>query len=75
MSRGDLNTLKTGGLTGTERIARHLTMMLAGVIATVTAVLVVNFTVEPAFVLWLAPTVLITPLITYWNVRIRRRTR
>lgn len=73
LSRGDLSTFKAGGLSGTERIARHLSMMLAGVIATVTAVLVVNLTVEPAFVLWLAPTVLITPLIIYCNARIRRR--
>ena len=53
---------------------RHLTMMLAGLIATVTAFLVVNFTFDPVFVLWLAPTVLITPVIMILSTKIGKET-
>ncbi len=72
LSINDLKTLYAGGVTGKERIRRHLTMMLAGSIATITAFIVVNFTFDPAFVLWLAPTVVITPVIVVWNIKIRR---
>ena len=72
LSIGDLKTLHAGGLTGKARIARHLTMMLAGSIATITAFVVVNFTFKPAFVLWLAPTLVITPLIVVWNKKISK---
>ena len=57
---------------GAARIAGHLTRMLAGTIAAVTAFSVVNIRIEPAVIVWLAPTVVFTPLIVYWNVRIRR---
>ena len=58
------------------RIQRHLTNMLAGTIATVTAVAVVNVDFEPAWVVWVAPTAAITPLIVWWNIKIARlRTR
>ncbi len=72
LSINDLKTLHAGGLTGKERIARHLTMMLAGSIATITAFVVVNFTFKPALVLWLAPTLVITPLIVVWNIKISK---
>lgn len=65
----DVMTLRNRNATGKQRIARHLTNMLAGTIATVTAVLVTNVTTEPAWVAWLAPTVVITPVIFYWNKR------
>jgi len=71
LSIADLRTLQQGGAKGSERIAQHLTMMLAGTIATITAFVVTNFTVQPAFMLWLAPTVVITPIIIVWNRRIR----
>ena len=58
-----------------RRISRHLTNMLAGTIATVTAVLVVNVTTNPVWLAWIAPTILITPLIVWWNVRVNRRPR
>jgi hypothetical protein len=54
------------------RIASHLTRMLAATIATVTAFLVTNVEVEPAIVIWLLPTIVITPLIALWNRRIMR---
>jgi len=50
-------------------IARHLTNMMAGTIATVTAVLVVNVATDPVWIAWIAPTVVITPFIFYWNKR------
>ena len=65
----DFIALKNRNATGKQRIARHLTNMLAGTIATVTAVLVTNVTTEPIWVAWLAPTVVITPVIFYWNKR------
>ena len=61
-----------GGTTGKERIAKHLGMMLGGTIAVVTAFIVTNFTFQPAFVLWLAPTVVITPINIWWIRRIKR---
>ena len=54
---------------GKQRIARHLTNMLAGTIAVITAVLVTNLSIEPVFILWILPTILITPLIFWWNRR------
>ena len=71
LSIADVRTLQHGGAKGPERIAQHLTMMLAGTIATITAFVVTNFTMQPAFILWLAPTVVITPIIIVWNRRIR----
>ena len=67
----DLRTLREGAINDKQRIAAHLTRMLAGTIATVTAFLVTNLTFDPAFLLWLAPTVAITPLIVWWNRRIQ----
>tara|TARA_B100000029_G_scaffold505281_1_gene585710 strand:+ start:712 stop:1371 length:660 start_codon:yes stop_codon:yes gene_type:complete len=65
----DFKTLKNHNATGKQRISRHLTNMLAGTIATVTAALVTNVTTEPIWVAWLTPTVVITPVIYYWNNR------
>ena len=61
--------------TGGRRIARHLTNMLAGTIATVTAVLVVNVDTNPPWIAWILPTVVITPLIVWWNIRVARQYR
>ncbi len=61
--------------TGGRRISRHLTNMLAGTIATVTAVLVVNVDTNPVWIAWILPTVVITPLITWWNFRVARQYR
>lgn len=71
LSIADLRSLHRGGAKGTERIAQHLTMMLAGAIATVTAFAVTNVSVQPAFIVWLAPTFVITPIIILWNRKIR----
>jgi hypothetical protein len=45
--------------------------MLGGTIAAVTAFTVVNVRIEPAFVVWLAPTVVLAPVIAYWTARVR----
>lgn len=71
LSIADLRTLRRGGVKGRERIAQHLTMMLSGTIATVTAFVVTNVTIQPAFIVWLAPTVVIAPIIIVWSRRIR----
>ena len=63
-------SFRSGIFNGKQRIAVHATMMLAGSIATVTAFIVTNFSMNPAWVLWLAPTVAITPYIIYWNVKL-----
>ena len=60
---------------GTQRIARHLTNMLAGTIATVTAVVVVNVETDPVWLAWVLPSIVITPLIVWWNVRVGRETK
>ncbi len=67
----DISSLRKGGLTGKARIAQHLTMMLAGTIAVITAVLVAQVKFEPAFVLWIAPTFMITPMIVYWRRKVK----
>jgi hypothetical protein len=71
LSIADLRILQQGGAKGPARIAQHLTMMLAGTIATITAFVVTNVPVQPAFIGWLTPTVVITPIIVVWNRRIR----
>jgi uncharacterized membrane protein len=63
------------------RISNHLTHMLGGTIATLTAVLVQQ--VVPrlesgsslAVVIWLAPTVIITPLIALWSWKVQTTKR
>ena len=57
------------------RIQRHLTNMMAGTISTITAVMVVNVSMNPVWVPWLLPTIVITPLIIWWNVRTARKAR
>ena len=64
---GDYRSHKNKAATGKERIAKHLTNMMAGTIAVITAVLVVSVNVKPIWIWWVLPTVVITPIITYWN--------
>lgn len=71
----DLYFLRGHQYQGSFRIATHLTRMLAGTIAALTAFTVVNVRLEPAFVVWLVPTVVLTPVIVYWNIRVRRPAR
>lgn len=66
----DWRDWRRGPVTGKARIARHLSRMLAGSIATLTAAAVVNLTFLPALVVWLGPTVLLTPVIVWWTARV-----
>lgn len=49
--------------------------LMAGAIATITAVMVVNVDMEPVWVPWILPTIVITPLIVWWNIRTLRPAR
>ena len=66
----DFSRHKSKTATGKQRIASHLTNMMGGTIAVITAVLVVNFSIEPGWLLWVLPTAIITPMIFWWNKKI-----
>jgi uncharacterized membrane protein YidH (DUF202 family) len=66
----DFRSYKNKTATGKKRLSRHLTNMMGGTIAVITAVLVVNVDLEPAWVWWVLPTLLITPVIFWWNVKV-----
>ena len=68
----DFKTYKQQEATGKKRIARHLTNMLAGTIAVVTAVLVVNVDMEPQWLPWILPTVILVPVISWWNWKVMK---
>ena len=52
---------------GKQRIVWHINRMGGASIATVTAVFVVNLATSPAFIAWLLPSLVGTPLIIYWT--------
>ena len=66
----DFKSYRNKSAIGKQRIARHLTNMLAGTIAVINAVLVTNINIEPVFILWILPTMIITPIIFWWNRKI-----
>ena len=68
----DYKTHKQQEATGKKRIAKHLTNMLAGTIAVVTAVLVVNVNMEPQWLPWILPTFILVPIIIWWNRKIMK---
>ena len=68
----DYKTYKREEATGNKRIARHLSNMLAGTIAVVTAVLVVNVDMEPQWLPWILPTIILVPLISWWNWKVMK---
>ena len=68
----DYKTHKHQEATGKKRIARHLSNMLAGTIAVVTAVLVVNVDIEPQWLPWILPTVILVPVISWWNWKVMK---
>ncbi len=74
---GQFYRLMAGGQprAGKMRIQRHLSNMLAGTIATFTTVPVVNVDFNPVWVPWILPTVIMSPLITWWNIRIAKGSR
>lgn len=72
LSLFDWRHWKRGPIAGTPRIARHLSRMLAGTIATLTATAVVNLGHLPSILVWLGPTVLLTPVIAWWTAKLDR---
>lgn len=62
----DFNMWRKDKVVAKEYLKRHIERMGATFIASVTAPLVVNVHTDPVFIAWLAPTVLITPIITYY---------
>ncbi|MYE53825.1 MAG: hypothetical protein F4X34_01330 [Chloroflexi bacterium] len=72
LSVADVRFYRAAQTQSARRIARHLTNMMAGTIATITAVVVVNVDTNPVWLGWIMPTLLITPLIVWWNIRIAR---
>ena len=66
----DFRSYKNNSAIEKKRISRHLTNMMGGTIAVITAVLVVNPPFEPEWVWWVLPTVLLTPVIFWWNFKI-----
>ena len=68
----DYKTHKHQEAIGKKRIARHLTNMLAGTIAVVTAFLVVNVDMEPQWLPWILPTIVIVPVINWWNSKVMK---
>ena len=70
LGHADLKSYRNRTAIGKERVSRHLTNMMGGTIAVVTAVLVVNVELEPLWIWWVLPTALITPVIFWWNRKI-----
>ena len=66
----DYRTHKNQTAKGPQRIASHLSNMLGGTIAVITAVLVVNVDIQPSWLFWILPTLLITPLIIWWSIKV-----
>jgi uncharacterized membrane protein len=62
------NIIKQKEILKNQWLLRHISAMLGGYIATFTAFLVVNITLESApWLPWLLPTIIGTPLIAFWT--------
>lgn len=66
----DYQRFKKGPLRAKDRISAHPTMMMAATIAAITAFLVTNIQTNPVWITWIAPTVIITPIIIWMNKRL-----
>jgi uncharacterized membrane protein len=61
-------TLKKTEIPKSLWLRQHIGMMMGAYIATLTAFLVVNVkNVEPGWLIWLAPTAILVPLMLYWT--------
>lgn len=67
----NLLAFRKGTLKGKERISSHLGSMMGAGIAAITAALVTNVQTDPVWLAWIAPTLLITPVIIYAQRRHR----
>lgn len=72
-SFNDLKLFYKGNLSSITRISKHLGAMLGGTIAVYTAFLVTNFNLKQPLILWLGPTIIITPLIIYWTKKVENK--
>jgi hypothetical protein len=72
-SYSDLKTHRHHTAVGKQRIAKHLGAMLGATIAALTAFSVTNIHIKPQIILWLAPTVLLTPVIIWWKNKVLTR--
>lgn len=72
-SLNDTRLYYHGSLSRTTRISKHLSAMLGGTIAVYTAFLVTNINYGPPLMLWLGPTVVITPIIIYWTKKVENK--
>ena len=66
----DFRSYKNKTAIGKQRISRHLTNMMGGTIAVITAVLVTNVNIDPVWIWWILPTITIVPVIVWWNHRV-----
>lgn len=72
----DMRDFRAAPLARPLRIVRHLRGMIAALIATLTATLVVNLSGHlPALVLWLGPTAVLSPLIAWWTAKTLKQAR
>jgi len=71
LSASDFRIIRSGGLKGKARIAGHVSRMMGGTIATLTAFIVTNFRFDPMVVLWLAPGAIVGPPALWWMWRIK----
>ncbi len=69
----NLLQFRKGGLKGKDRISSHQGSMIGATIAAVTAFLVTNISTNPAWLIWIAPTVFMVPLIFLANRKIYRK--
>lgn len=70
-STGDFKTYYTDEAIGNFRIIKHLSAMLGATIAVITAFTVVNIQTNPVYLAWITPTLVILPVIAYWQRRVK----
>lgn len=70
VARRELTYYRTENPNPKMRIAMHLSSMLGGTIAVITAFLVVNIQIEHEFIVFILPTVVLVPFIIYWNRKV-----
>ncbi|MFD2100779.1 hypothetical protein [Flagellimonas iocasae] len=73
LTLGDFKTFKTFSQNKNAWLTSHLGRMVGALIASVTAFLVTAINIG-SVVVWIAPTLLGTLYITYWNVKLRPKT-
>lgn len=72
----DIRGLSKVHISETERIIKHLSSMCAGLIATTTAMMVTLISYFPfisPIIAWIGPTIVLTPLIFYWESQWRAK--